>query len=657
MANNKMREQDFLVASISQLSISGNPSPPVVARFRSRSLQFGSESSSSDSVEFDLQSCQLFKLSPSQSLCISEASEKNNEESYSAAITIQFRNQEECSAFHCAFEQCKKEVVAQGLPLSNGIVSSSTSKFDDKIEASSSKMYFHYYGQLLHQQNMLQDYVRTGSYYAAVLENRVDFTDRVVVDVGAGSGILSLFAAQAGAKHVYAVEASEMADYARKLIAGNPSLSQRITVIKGKVEEVELPEKADILISEPMGMLNFPLSSADDDCLSIEHVSRGHLRRPPQKQSRLRQTPCLDHLSPWHRHFKLCTLLVNERMLESYIIARDRFLIPNGKMFPTIGRIHMAPFSDEYLFIEIANKALFWQQQNYYGVNLTPLHGTAFQGYFSQNTMDIRALTDYKLPEEELYEIDIPLRFVSSVGARIHGLACWFDVLFNGRWLTTAPGAPTTHWYQLRCVLEQPIYVMPGQEITGRFRMVAHKAQSYTLYLTLSAKMWGPGAEQGGIIQTSSGKLDLKEPYYRMSQPQAYPMSQDQQSNQLLQTQHCDSQTESQSELPKELQVLVEIITASVLISVVIINVPLERSLDYECGYRLASISTFAALVGAWRFIGGLLGLEVELSLAGGLLRGALVGGWRSIAVSGVGPRNSDITWIDCLSTSYDLFY
>ncbi|KAL0376451.1 UNVERIFIED_CONTAM: putative histone-arginine methyltransferase CARM1 [Sesamum calycinum] len=153
--------------------------------------------------------------------------------------------------------------------------------------------------------------------------------------------------------------------------------------------------------------------------------------------------------------------------------------------------------------------------------------------------------------EEELYEIDIPLRFISSVGTRIHGLACWFDVLFNGstvqRWLTTAPGAPTTHWYQLRCVLSQPIYVMPGQEITGRLHMVAHKAQSYTLYLTLSAKMWGPGAEQGGILQSSSGKLDLKEPYYRMSQPQAYPMSQEQQpSQQLLQTQ--DLQIQSQDE-------------------------------------------------------------------------------------------------------------
>ena len=117
-------------------------------------------------------------------------------------------------------------------------------------------------------------------------------------------------------------------------------------------------------------------------------------------------------------------------------------------VFVLFCRIHMAPFSDEYLYVEIANKvwsillfvihfvlcvnaflffcsfilgqfiecsmlvlmkhldirvswllyaesenvldpclcmqALFWQQQNYYGVDLTALHGTAFHGYFSQ---------------------------------------------------------------------------------------------------------------------------------------------------------------------------------------------------------------------------------------------------------------------------------
>ncbi|KAF1894921.1 hypothetical protein Lal_00022415 [Lupinus albus] len=494
--------RDFTLASVTEISSPSSPSSPATARFSddgsTAELRIQHESHQLP-LHVDLQTAQLFKLGPVRSVCLLEGSHTGKETSYSKGVTIQFKNEEESDAFHCVFQKVKKKFNVQGGYLPNGTdVITSTSKFDQKIESSSAKMYFHYYGQLLHQQNMLQDYVRTGSYYAAVMENRTDFVGRVVVDVGAGSGILSLFAAQAGAKHVYAVEASEMAGYAQKLIAGNPLLGQRITVIKGKVEDVELPEKADILISEPMG-----------------------------------------------------TLLVNERMLESYVIARDR--------------IHMAPFSDEYLFVEMANKSMFWQQQNYYGVDLTPLHGTAFQGYFSQPVVDafdprlliapsmFHVIDFTKIKEEELYEIDIPLRFISNVGARVHGLACWFDVLFNGstvqRWLTTAPGSPTTHWYQLRCVLSQPIYVMAGQEITGRLHLIAHNAQSYTIYLTLSAKSWGPGAEQGGILQTSSCKLDLKEPYYRMSQPQAYPLTQDQP---LLSTQDIHIQSEDLDELMQQ---------------------------------------------------------------------------------------------------------
>ncbi|KAH7676692.1 Protein arginine N-methyltransferase protein [Dioscorea alata] len=415
-----------------------------------------------DSVEirFDLKTAQVLRLSAVALLFVTGESKSGNEDknSFSRALKFEFGTENESRDFCSAVEKCRHG------SLENGTVIVHKSKFDDKIEPTSAKMYFHYYGQLLHQQNMLQDYVRTGTYYAAVVENRIDFNGRVVVDVGAGSGILSLFAAQAGAKHVYAVEASEMAEYARKLIDGNPSLRERITVVKGKVEEIDLPEKADILISEPMG-----------------------------------------------------TLLVNERMLESYVIARDRFLASNGKMFPSIGRIHMAPFSDEYLYVEIANKPVV----------------DAFDPRLLVSPPTFHTLNFTNMKEEELYEIDIPLNYTATVGTRVHGLACWFDVLFDGssvqRWLSTAPGSPTTHWYQLRCVLSQPLYVMAGQEITGRLLLVAHSAQSYTIYLTMSVKMWGPGAEQGGILQTSTGKLDLKEPYYRLSQPQPYAWAQDQQ--------------------------------------------------------------------------------------------------------------------------------
>lgn len=68
--------------------------------------------------------------------------------------------------------------------------------FDAKTDKGSADLYFHYYGMLQHQQNMLQDVTRTGTYNAAILENCADFEGRTVMDVGAGSGILSLFAAQ-----------------------------------------------------------------------------------------------------------------------------------------------------------------------------------------------------------------------------------------------------------------------------------------------------------------------------------------------------------------------------------------------------------------------------------------------------------------------------
>ena len=55
--------------------------------------------------------------------------------------------------------------------------------------------------------------------------------------MGAGTGILSLFCAQAGAAKVYAVEASNMAIYCKKLVANN-KLDHIITVMEGKVEEV-----------------------------------------------------------------------------------------------------------------------------------------------------------------------------------------------------------------------------------------------------------------------------------------------------------------------------------------------------------------------------------------------------------------------------------
>lgn len=94
---------------------------------------------------------------------------------------------------------------------------------------------------------LLNDKVRTTQYLAAIRE--VVKPGDVVVDIGTGTGVLAIGAALAGARHVYAIEASGIGKAAKQVFAAN-GLSERITLIEGWSTQVTLPEKADVLVSE-----------------------------------------------------------------------------------------------------------------------------------------------------------------------------------------------------------------------------------------------------------------------------------------------------------------------------------------------------------------------------------------------------------------------
>jgi protein arginine N-methyltransferase 3 len=112
--------------------------------------------------------------------------------------------------------------------------------------------YFESYAENEIHEIMLKDAIRTGSYRDFILESSA-FKGKVVLDVGCGSGILSMFAARAGATHVYAVDASDIAGKAKLNVYDN-GLQDKITVIQGKIEDVQLPvEKVDVIVSEWMG--------------------------------------------------------------------------------------------------------------------------------------------------------------------------------------------------------------------------------------------------------------------------------------------------------------------------------------------------------------------------------------------------------------------
>jgi protein arginine N-methyltransferase 1 len=126
------------------------------------------------------------------------------------------------------------------------------------------------------------------AYYDAVFKNTEAFKNKVVLDVGTGTGILAIWAAQAGAAKVYAVEATDMAQKAQKLVDAN-KVGSKIVVIQGKIEDIDIPEKVDIIISECMGLF-----------------------------------------------------LLREYMLDSVLFARDKWLKPGGALYPSHARMFLS---------------------------------------------------------------------------------------------------------------------------------------------------------------------------------------------------------------------------------------------------------------------------------------------------------------------------
>lgn len=108
--------------------------------------------------------------------------------------------------------------------------------------------YFCSYAYLYHQKQMLMDHVRMKAYHSAIVANRASFEGKVVLDVGTGSGVLAIWAAQAGASKVFAVEYTDMAHHARKLVEAN-GLSHIVEVIQSSAEDLQLPCQVDIIIS------------------------------------------------------------------------------------------------------------------------------------------------------------------------------------------------------------------------------------------------------------------------------------------------------------------------------------------------------------------------------------------------------------------------
>lgn len=174
---------------------------------------------------------------------------------------------------------------------------------------------------------MLTDHHRMEAYYNAIMSNRNVFKDKVVMDVGSGSGILAVWAAQAGAKRVYAVEYTDMAKHARKVVQAN-GLQDVVTVIQGAVEDVKIPRED----WETFGLKVEDGEEEEEQCSSDNSCN-----------SNYDNSKVVDIIiSEWMGYF-----LLRESMLDSVIRARELFLKPTtGILLPSHATMLIAPISN-----------------------------------------------------------------------------------------------------------------------------------------------------------------------------------------------------------------------------------------------------------------------------------------------------------------------
>lgn len=286
------------------------------------------------------------------------------------------------------------------------------------------------FASLLTHQRLVADAVRVQTYQTAIFRH---CAGRSVVEIGCGSGILSIFAAQAGARRVIAIEESEIAALAAEMFEAN-GVADRIELRRANSRDVEIDEPADLILHEILGTDPFV-----------------------------------------------------EALLPSILDARRRLLRPGGRLLPY--RVEVGCFGIELEDRPYRDKrkvlAETAELSGLYGIDFTPfLH--RLEGVRPQllaPPMDLTPPFRPRILSEELRLLDLDLRDealaadpqLGTVRLRIQqegtlaGAVLFFRAhLDETLSLSTSPHAPPTTWgYDVR-TFSRRLRVTPGMEISLR---------------------------------------------------------------------------------------------------------------------------------------------------------------------------------------------
>jgi protein arginine N-methyltransferase 1 len=261
---------------------------------------------------------------------------------------------------------------------------------------------------------LLMDKGRTEAYQKAI--TRAVQPGNTVLDIGAGTGVLSLFACQAGAAKVYAVETSGAVEFARHVCQGNGA-EDRITFFHDAFQKVVLPDRVDVVVTDTGA-----------------------------------------------------TFGLQGGMLGLVLDARQRCLRKGGTIIPSALELMMAPVEsfEEYRRLEIWTNDLYridfssvrpFAVNNYYRVNLRP-----------ENLLcDPAALARVSFYEAESTFVSGERLFVAHRDGIVHGVGGWaVTELGHGISFCNSPLAPTIQWAHSFFPLEQPVPIQKDDSVRVR---------------------------------------------------------------------------------------------------------------------------------------------------------------------------------------------
>jgi protein arginine N-methyltransferase 1 len=306
----------------------------------------------------------------------------------------------------------------------------------------------------------LADHVRVSGYRNAIHE--IVKPGAVVLDLGAGTGIMGLLACEAGASRVYSIEADSIIGLSREICHAN-GFDDRITFIKGLSTQVELPEKVDVVVSDQIGRFGFEAG-----------------------------------------------------ILDFFNDARERFLKPSGVLIPSHIELFVAPVESEIMF----NQIDFWNSSTT-GFDLSPVRALAANsGYpvkFKAEDMLSTPLILARLQLGNSTHANFAAEGAIGITKQgtLHGLGGWFSAQLSPS--TTMTNSPLlAHSINRRNVffpLDRPVVVEPGDCIKIRMHVISSEPIVTWRVHVLAA---GTGSEKASFVQSIwKGAIVCKEDLVR----------------------------------------------------------------------------------------------------------------------------------------------